>query len=135
MMGVVDAQRRRRGSWAVLCESYAPAVLDAVRVSPASGGTQRATVALRARGPVERDLPAYTLRGYRLAWAVAAPDGQPVFAQGALPLPTLPPGTTWLGTVEWAAPGADYRLTLRLLRPTGSAVLEQTYDVHGRRWR
>jgi hypothetical protein len=133
MMGVVDAQRRRRGSWAVLREAYAPAVLDAVRVSPASGGTQRATVVLRARGPVERDLPAYTLRRYRLAWAVAAPHGQPVFAQGEIPLPTLPPGTTWSETLEWAVPGADYRLMLALLRPTGFAVLEQTYDAHGRR--
>jgi Glycosyl hydrolases family 2, TIM barrel domain/Glycosyl hydrolases family 2, sugar binding domain/Glycosyl hydrolases family 2 len=133
LMGVVDTQRRRRGSWAVLREAYAPAVFDAVYVASASDGTQRATVTLRARGPVERDLPAYTLRGYRLAWAVAAPGGQPVFAQGVLPLPTLPPGTTWSGALKWAAPAADHRLTLRLLHPTGVAALEHTYDAHGRR--
>ena len=133
LMGVVDTRRRRRGSWAVLREAYAPAVFDAVYVASASGGTQRATVTLRARGPVERDLPAYTLRGYRLAWAVAAPGGQPVFAQGVLPLPTLPPGTTWSGALEWAMPAADHRLTLRLLRPTGVAALEHTYDAHGQR--
>jgi beta-glucuronidase len=131
MMGVVDAWRRRRGSWAVLREAYAPAVLDAVQVSSASGGTQRATVTLRARGPVERDLPAYTLQGYRLEWTVAASDRRSVFAQGVLPLPTLPPGTTWSGALEWAVPPADYWLTLRLLRPTGVAVLEYTYDAHG----
>jgi beta-galactosidase/beta-glucuronidase len=133
VMGVVDRQRRRRGSWAVLREAYAPAVYDAVQVSPALDGTQRATVILRARGPVARDLPAYTLEGYRLAWAVAAADGQPVFAQGTLPLPTLPPGATWAGSLEWAVPPADYWLTLRLLRPTGAAVIEHTYDMHGRR--
>jgi beta-galactosidase/beta-glucuronidase len=133
VMGVVDMRRRKRGSWAVLREAYAPAVYDAVHVSSASGGTQRATVTLRARGPVERDLPAYTLWGYRLAWAVAAPGGQPIFAQGVLPLPTLPPGTTWSGAREWAVPAANYWLTLRLLRPTGVAVLEHTYDAHGRR--
>ncbi len=91
MMGVVDAWRQRRGSWAVLREAYAPAVLEAIRLSPASGGTQRATVILRARGPVESELPAYTLRGYRLTWTVAAPEGHPVFAQEVVPLPTLPP--------------------------------------------
>jgi Glycosyl hydrolases family 2, TIM barrel domain/Glycosyl hydrolases family 2, sugar binding domain/Glycosyl hydrolases family 2 len=133
VMGVVDARRRQRGSWGVLREAYAPAVYDTVHMSQASGGTQRATVVLRARGPVERDLPAYTLRDYRLAWAVAAPGGQPVFAQGVLPLPTLPPGTTWSGALEWAVPAADYRLTLRLLRPTGVAAVEHTYDAHGRR--
>ena len=102
-------------------------------MSSTSSGTQRATVVLRARGPVEHDLPAYTLQGYRLAWTVAAPDGQWVFAQGGLPLPTLPPGTTWSGTLAWAVPGTDYQLTLQLLRPTGFAVLEQAYDVRG--WR
>jgi Glycosyl hydrolases family 2, TIM barrel domain/Glycosyl hydrolases family 2, sugar binding domain/Glycosyl hydrolases family 2 len=133
LMGVVDAQRQRRGSWTVLREAYAPAVLDAVHMPPASSGTQHATVVLRARGPVEHDLPAYTLQGYRLTWMVAAPDGQWIFAQGVLPLPTLPPGMTWSGTLAWAEPGTDYQLTLQLLRPTGFAVLEQAYDVRG--WR
>jgi hypothetical protein len=133
MMGVVDAWRQRRGAWAMLREAYAPAVLDAVHMSPPSGGTQRATVVLRARGPVERDLPAYTLQGYQLAWTVTASDGQSVFAQGVLPLPTLPPGATWSGPIVWTAPKADYQLTLRLRRPTGFAVLEHTYDAHGER--
>jgi beta-glucuronidase len=133
VMGVVDKQRRRRGSWAVMRETYAPAVFDAVQVSPASGGTQRATVTLRARGPVDRDLPAYTLAGYRLEWMVAAAGGQPILAQGVLPLPSLAPGTTWSGNLDWAVPAADSWLTLRLRRPTGSAVLEHTYDAHGRR--
>jgi beta-glucuronidase len=131
-MGVVDAQRHRRGSWAVLREAYAPVVLDGVQVSSALDGTQRATVTLRARGPVERDLPAYTLREYQLAWTVTAPDSQRVFAQGTLTLPLLPPGTTWSGLLEWAGPSADYRLTLQCLRPTGFAILEHTYHVHGR---
>jgi Glycosyl hydrolases family 2, TIM barrel domain/Glycosyl hydrolases family 2, sugar binding domain/Glycosyl hydrolases family 2 len=131
LMGLVDAWRQRRGAWAVLREAYAPALLDAVRISLASDGTHRATVVLRARGPVEHDLPAYTLQGYRLVWTVAAPEGPRVFAQGDMALPTLAPGATWAGSLEWAAPGADARLTVRLLRPTGVAVLEHTADVPG----
>jgi hypothetical protein len=131
MMGVVDAQRRRRGSWAVLREAYAPAVLEAVDVSPTADGSQRAAIVLRARGPIDHDLPAYTLRGYQLAWAVADPDGQPVMAQGVMTLPTLAPGATWSGVLQWDAPATDHRLTLRLLRPTGVIVSEHTYDVHG----
>ena len=96
-MGVVDAWRQRRGSWAVLREAYAPAVLDAVQMSPASGGTQRATVVLRARGPVERDLPAYTLQGYRLAWTVAA-LGWPAGLRAGGPRPAhAPPGRNVVG--------------------------------------
>jgi hypothetical protein len=133
LMGVVDARRQRRGSWATLREAYAPAVLDAVRISLASDGTHRATVVLRTRGPVEYDLSAYTLQGYRLVWTVAAPEGRRVFAQGVLPLPTLPPGTTWSATLAWAAPEADSRLTAQLLRRTGFTVLEHTYDAHGER--
>jgi hypothetical protein len=133
LMGVVHAWRQRRGSWAMLRAAYAPAVLDAVRISPVSGGNQRATVVLRARRPLERDLPAYTLQGYRLAWTVAAPGGQRAFAQGVMALPTLPPGTTWSGAMEWAVPQADCWLTLRLLRPTGFAAFEHTYDAHGDR--
>jgi beta-glucuronidase len=133
MMGVVDAWRQQGGAWAVLREAYAPAVLNAFHMSPTSGGTRRATVVLRARGPVERDLPAYTLQGYRLEWSVAAPDGSSVVARDGIVLPTLPPGTTWSATVEWPASKADHRLTLRLIRPTGFAVLEHTYDAHGER--
>jgi hypothetical protein len=131
MMGVVDARRRRRGSWAVLREAYAPAVLETVDVSSTPDGLQRAAVVLRARGPVDQDLPTYTLRGYQLAWAVTAPDGQPVVVQGVLTLPTLAPGATWSGVLQWDAPATDHRLTLWLLRPTGVAVSERTYDVHG----
>jgi len=133
MMGVVDARRQRRDSWAVLREAYAPAVLEAVGMSLASDATRRATVVLRARGPAECDLPTYTLQGYRLAWTVAAPEGQRVFAQGIIPLPTLPPGTTWSGEVEWISPTADYQLILQLLRPTGFTVLEHIYNAHGER--
>jgi hypothetical protein len=132
-MGVVDAWRQRRGSWAVLRQAYAPAALAAVRMSRAADGTYRATVGLRARGPLESELPAYTLRGYRLAWTVTAPQGQRALAQDVMTLPTLPPGTAWSGNGEWTAPQADHRLTLQLLRPTGFAVLEQTYAVDGER--
>ena len=132
-MGVVDARRQRRDSWTVLREAYAPAVLDSVRMSIAPDGGYRATVILRARGPVDRDLPAYTLQGYCLAWTVAAPEGQRVFADGVIALPTLAPDTTWSGAIEWTAPQADSQLTLRLLRPTGFAVLEHTYEALGGR--
>jgi hypothetical protein len=96
-------------------------------------GGYRATVILRARGPVDRDLPAYTLQGYCLEWTVAAPEDQRVFAHGVIALPTLAPGTAWSGTIEWTAPQADSQLSLRLLRPTEFSVLEHTFEALGGR--
>lgn len=131
LMGVVDARRVKRGSWAVLRQEYSPVLLEAVISSPASGGKQQATLNLRTRGPVEVDMPAYTLRGYKLHWAVTSPQGDVTLAQGDLSLPTLAPGATWSGRVEWAVPEVEYVLTVRIVRPTGFTVLERSYTGRG----
>ena len=133
IMGVVDAQRNRRGSWYLLREEYAPALIESVIFSPISGDSRSAIVALRTRGPVEVDMPAYTLRGYRLHWAVTSPDGETVFSEGDVSLPTLEPGSQWSGQVEWTVPRAEYVLTVRVVRPTGFTAIERTYDAQGER--
>jgi len=132
VMGVVDAERNRRGSWALLREEYTPVLIESVSFSPAHDGSQSATVALRTRGPVEVDMPAYTLRGYRLYWAVTSLDGETVFSEGDVSLPTLEPGSQWSGQVEWTVPGAQYALTVSVVRPTGFTVTERTYDAQGK---
>ena len=128
MMGVVDAKRNRRGSWEVLRETYAPVLLDSVRISPTAEGTHRAMVSLRARGPIETDMPAYTLRGYRLRWLIVSRLGDTSYSGGDLQLPTLAPGAVWSGDLEWAVPGGEYTLTLSIIRPTGSTVIERSYN-------
>jgi beta-glucuronidase len=133
MMGVVDAQRNRRGSWEVLREMHAPVLIDTVHISPLSDGTQRATVSLQTRGPIETDMPAYTLRGYRLRWGIASQRGGAVYAGGDLQLPTLAPGTAWSGDLEWKALGGRYVLTLGIIRPTGFTVIERSYDSQDQR--
>jgi hypothetical protein len=92
---------------------------------------QHAVVVLRARGPIERDMPAYTLRGYRLHWTVAGKEDGRIVSEGELALPMLAPGTTWSTRVEWPVPTQDYLLTFRLLRPAGFMVLERVYDAQG----
>jgi hypothetical protein len=133
MMGVVDAQRNRRNSWEVLREMHAPVLIDAVRISPTADGTRRATVSLQTRGPIETDMPAYTLRGYRLQWRIASQPGGTVYAGGDLKLPTLAPGTVWSGDLEWKALGGKYMLTLSIIRPTGFTVIERSYDSQDER--
>jgi beta-glucuronidase len=80
IMGLVDFNRNRRGSWDVLREEYAPALIDSLNLSPMTYGKRTATVALHTRGPVDVDMPAYTLRDYALHWAVTSPNGNTTFA-------------------------------------------------------
>jgi beta-glucuronidase len=109
VMGVVDAERHPRGSWARIRAEYAPARVSAFSLEP--GG---AHVELTTRA----DLPGYTLRGYTLRWSTGAEEG-------AVDLPPLPPGSTWSGELRWRGPAT--RVRLELVRPTGDAVLEQTF--------
>ena len=131
-MGVVDAQRRRRGSWDVLRDEYAPVLIDSVNFASASDDLQNTTVRLRTRGPLECDMPAYTLHGYTLRWVVEGMAEREICAHGSLPLPTLEPGTTWSTQLEWSIAVENYRLTLRIVRPTGFSVLERSYDCRGK---
>lgn len=133
VMGVVDAERNRRGSWVLLREEYTPVLIESVTFSPAREDGQSATVALRTRGPLEADMPAYTLRGYRLHWVVTSPEGETTFSEGDIALPTLEPRSEWSGRVEWTVLEAQYALTVSVVRPTGFTAIERTYDAQGER--
>jgi beta-glucuronidase len=131
IMGLVDYDRNRRGSWEVLRDEYAPALIDSLTLSPAADGQRTATVALHTRGPVEVDMPAYTLRGYTLHWALTSLDGSTKFSEGDVPLPTLAPASQWSGEISFTVPAADYILTVSIIRPTGFSVTEVSYDAQG----
>lgn len=131
IMGMVDFNRNRRGSWEVLREEYAPALIDSFTLSPLADGKRIATVAMHTRGPVEVDMPAYTLRDYSLYWAVTLPDGSTKFSEGSVPLPTLVPASQWSGDIEFTAPAEEYIVMVSIIRPTGYTVVEHSYDMEG----
>jgi beta-glucuronidase len=130
--GLVAADRTKRGSWEVLRREYAPALIDSVTLSSPVDGKRTTTVALHTRGPVEVDMPAYTLRGYSIHWVLTSPDGATKFSEGNVALPTLAPAATWSGDVQWAVPAQGYVLTVSIIRPTGFTVIERTYDASGK---
>jgi beta-glucuronidase len=134
VMGVVDAERNRRGSWYLLREEHAPVKIESVDFGSKSGGSpssavRSAEVTLRCRGP--GDMPSYILREYGLHWALTSPGGEETFAEGEVALPMLEPGTKWTGSVEWTEPQTEYVLTLSIIRPTGFSVIERSYDATG----
>jgi hypothetical protein len=88
-------------------------------------------VTIQTRGPVETDMPAYTLRGYKLHWLLRSADDATTLAQGDLPIPTLQPGTTWTGEIEGVVRAQGSIIHLSILRPTGFTVCEGRYDLEG----
>jgi beta-glucuronidase len=131
IMGLVDADRNRRGSWDVLREEYAPILIDSIQLSPATENQYTATVNLHTRGPLDVDMPAYTLRDYSLHWALTSPDGSKRYSEGNLDLPTLAPASQWSGNFMFNIPPEKYIVTVRVMRPTGYSVTEHSFDAEG----
>jgi beta-glucuronidase len=131
IMGLVDFNRSRRGSWDVLREEYAPALIDSLSLSPATDGKRIATVVLHTRGPVDVDMPAYTLCDYSLHWQVTSLDGNTTFAKGDTPLPTLTPASQWSSNIEFTSSTEQYIISVSIIRPTGYRVIERSYSAKG----
>jgi len=123
-MGVVGSDGQRRGSWEILRQEYAPVLFAAVDFAFPTGNKCQVQIRLHTRGPVEVDLPAYTLRNYRLHWEFVSPDGKVVFSQGDVDLPMLTPGTDWSEKVEAAQPPKNIQFRVSVIRPTGFIVIE-----------
>jgi beta-glucuronidase len=131
VMGLVDSHRNKRGSWSLLRDEYSPALIDMVILSPMVDGRQTLTVRFHTRGPIEVDMPAYTLFGYTLNWVVTSPDGRSIFSEGDAALPTLPPGSQWSGEIQLSVPEDDYIVTVSISRPTDFPVTERSLDAQG----
>jgi beta-galactosidase/beta-glucuronidase len=129
VMGVVDAERVRRGAYEVLREEYSPVLVQSVAAAAGSEGGSELVVALRTRGL--DDIPSYTLSGYSLLWSISASDGD-ILERGEISLPVLEPGCEWEGTLRSRELRGEVMLVLRIMRPTGHEVLLQEYDSRGR---
>jgi len=131
VMGVMDPERNKRPSWDVLREEFSPVLIDSLALSPVVDGQRTVTIRLHTRGPIEVDMPAYTLRGYTLHWAVTSPDVITKFSEGDISLPTLPPASQWSGEIPLDVPAVDYVVTVSIIRPTGFNVIEHSIDEKG----
>lgn len=130
VMGVVDPERNKHPSWDVLREEFSPVLIDALKLSPQVDDKRTATIALHTRGPVDVDLPAYTLRGYQLHWSVIPSDSSLTYSEGDILLPTLAPAAQWSGEIPLTVPATQYTITISIIRPTGYNVIEHSYNAN-----
>jgi beta-galactosidase/beta-glucuronidase len=130
-MGVVDPDRNKRLSWYTLREEFSPVIIDLLFNSPVTDGQRKSTIVLHTRGPIEADMPAYTLRGYTLHWEVTSLDGNQRFSEGIISLPTLAPASNWSGEIIFTVPPSDYMVKVSIIRPTGFSVIDRSYSSEG----
>jgi len=131
VMGVMDPERNKRPSWDVLREEFSPVLFDSIALSPMVDGQRTVTITLHTRGPIDMDMPVYTLRGYTLRWAVTSPEGSTKFSEGDTSLPTLDPASQWSGEFTLDVPAVDYIVTVSIIRPTDFNVIERSIDEKG----
>jgi beta-glucuronidase len=132
-MGIVHMDREHTGAYDVLREEFSPALFESVEFAPSGltpGQPVQTQVVIRARGPVEQDMPAYTLDGYTLRWELLAGDSATVLTSGEIALPVLAPADRWSGSFEWTVPDdGNFYLRLAVVRPTGFVCVEKTVSA------
>lgn len=131
-MGLVNMEREHMPAYDVLREEYAPGLFQNVTHSTdefEAGQFVTTDVTIWSRGPVETQMPAYTLRGYTLHWEIVSNEGT-IIAQGSLDMPTLVPDESWTGQFEWTVPEAgNFHMGLTIVRPTGFVSIEKTIEM------
>jgi len=130
-MGLLDQRRHRTAVVDVLRVQYSPLREIEIDIGEVSDGRQTAFVQLVTRGPVDTDLPVYTLREYAIRYSIMATDGNLVSFEGEILLPTIAPASDWNGEITWEVPPDDYLVEISIVRPTGFSVWENRFDADG----
>jgi hypothetical protein len=126
-MGLLDINGNPTPVIDTLREQYSP--IREISVDLIEEG--KISVELLTRGPIEQDMPVYTLRGYSLAWEIVSTGDGLVLSHGQIDLPDLAPADSWAGEIEFGIPMDEYAIALKVLRPTGFAVWEQKLSRQG----
>jgi hypothetical protein len=132
-MGIVYEDRQKTPVWDVIREQFSPLWVEEIHPLSGSKDPYGFGIQLRSRGPIDEDMPAYTLRGYKVHWEILLHEGREVFMEGILTIPDMLPGTVWSGELTWTDPGEDYLVDIKILRPLGFKVLEGIYNPEGQK--
>lgn len=125
--GVVDLLGRRKASWAALRREASPVRSLTIEPPVRDSHMIRGRVRIVTRSLAD-DLPAYTLRAYRLLWTASDRHDRPLGA-GSRVLPDLPPGSSQWEEVAWPASDEPARIRVEVFRPTGYSVIDEEWAV------
>ena len=126
-MGLYDWDRHPSALINLIREQYSP--LKSVTISPpAHDGS--ISVELINRGPIEREMPAYTLRGYTLVLSLIFESGT-VIQLEKITLPDLPPSEVEDHQFFFQQPEEEYWFRIEVFRPTGFSVGEFIFNSRG----
>jgi beta-glucuronidase len=126
-MGLYDINHNPTSVIEVIREQYSP--IRSVSLSVLESDDV-ISIEILPRGPIESDMPVYTLRGYKLRWSLISDDGQ-VLAQGERELPDLAPAEAWIGEITVDLPASEFLAEIVIIRPTGFSVGEYVFDDQG----
>jgi beta-galactosidase/beta-glucuronidase len=130
-MGIVDENRQKTPVWDMIRAQFSPVLIEDISLLTNSDDQLGFEIHVRSRGPVEEDMPVYTLRSYQLKWEILLQEGSEGWMEDVLSMPDLPPGTAWSGEFSWTDPGEDFLVKISILRPLGFAVYEGIYNSEG----
>ena len=132
VMGLVDENRVPRGSYNVIREEYSPVLFDSVSTDRDNFTPEQRVateVTLRVRGPVQSDMPSYSIEGYTLHWEVMDPTQGMSYSKGDVQIPGLAPAKDWTGVIDWVVPENDsFLLKLTVIRSTGFECIEKIME-------
>jgi beta-galactosidase/beta-glucuronidase len=127
-MGLLDRDRNPTPVIDILRLQYSP--IREVSLSVFETEKEFA-VELYTRGPIEEDMPVYTLREYTLSWEILSQESANVLSTGEIVLPEFAPATSWKKNIKFMVPDTDYEIVIKIFRPNGFPAWEQNYTSDG----
>jgi beta-galactosidase len=126
--GIQNVWGQLKRAYSQLQATNAPVRGLAIVTSAGSGG-RLSLLTVTPRGALSTDAPAFTLRGYRLAWQVTSASGQ-VLDGRLIELPDIAPGAAPITIgVGWTDPGTAVGQRVTLLSPLGYEVAVGVADL------
>ncbi len=125
--GIVDVYRNKKRAFRQMQQYYAPVKAVNINIEKPINGLLKTELSLIPRS--KKDIPAFTLSGYKLVWEVRNADNKNE-QSGFINLPDIVPGANTLKyPLEWTKTDKSIFLRASLLSSTGYVVLDTTVFV------
>lgn len=122
--GIVNDFRQRKNAWYAAQKEYAP--LQVFKIDPIQKGKINSTTVLTLTPRNVLDLPAYSLKDYRVVWRIKDENGQTLFAD-FMELPLIKPGDqTVKKEISWPEKAKAALVEVALVSPLNYTLIDTT---------